>query len=190
MDAFQEWHWSEEHTHTIELRVAKVEHGVATLGRTLWMTKHVYQCARQRIGQKADQKKQPEREQKVPRKGTGCRCQIVIKCYPHTPVVLGRYLTEHNHELGAENMIYTRLSDGSRQHMKSLLIQKVDAGEIVSTSLFDRRLYLIQYCRSGSFARRRLTVAATNSSTLVMLAALQEFWTQKPSAYIPRMVFP
>ncbi|KAI9429472.1 hypothetical protein H4582DRAFT_1763387, partial [Lactarius indigo] len=113
MDAFHEWHRNEECTHTIEMRVAKVEHGAATLGRTLWMTKHVYRCACQRIGQKADQKKHPERQNKVPRKGTGCHCQIVIKCYPHTPVVLGRYVSEHNHELGANNMVYTRLSDGA-----------------------------------------------------------------------------
>jgi hypothetical protein len=133
MEAFQEWRRSEERAHTIELRVAKVEYGAETLGRTLWTKKHVYRCARQRIRQKADQKKHPERQQKVLRKGTGCRCQIVIKSYPHTPIVLGRYLTDHNHELGADNMIYTRLSDGSRQQIKSMLIQKVDAGEIVST---------------------------------------------------------
>src|SRR6266571_7011660 len=97
-----------ERTHTIELRVAKVKHGAETLGRTLWTTKHVYHCTRQRIGQKADQKKHPESQRKVPRKGTGCCCQIIIKRYPHTPIVLGRYAMDHNHDLGTGNMIYTR----------------------------------------------------------------------------------
>ena len=89
IDEFEEWCRSEECVHTIELRVAKVEHGAATLGRSLWMTKHVYRCARQRVGQRADQRTHPERQCKILRKGTGCRCQIVIKRYPHTPVVLG-----------------------------------------------------------------------------------------------------
>jgi hypothetical protein len=92
MEAFQEWCRTEECAHTIELRVAKVEHGAATLSRSLWTTKFVYRCARQRIGQKADQKKFPDRQQKLPRKGTGCHCQIVIKSYPHTTVILGRYV--------------------------------------------------------------------------------------------------
>ncbi|KAH9013382.1 hypothetical protein EDB83DRAFT_2200242, partial [Lactarius deliciosus] len=46
-------------------------------------------------------------------------------------IVLGRYAVEHNHELGEGNMIYTRLSDGARQQMRSLLTQKVDSQEIV-----------------------------------------------------------
>jgi len=141
MEAFHEWRRSEERAHTIEFTVAKVEHGTKTLGRTLWTTKHVYRCARQRIGQKADQKKHSEWQHKVPRKGTGCLCQIVIKRYPHTPIVLGRYVTEHNHELGAGNMMYTRLSDGAREQMRSLLLQKVDTREIVRVNLiFDRQL--------------------------------------------------
>ena len=65
----------------IELRVAKVKHGVTTLGRALWMTKHVYRCTCQQVGQKADQKTHPERQRKILRKGTGCCCQIVIKQY-------------------------------------------------------------------------------------------------------------
>ena len=89
IDEFEEWCRSEECVHMIELRVAKVEHGTATLGRSLWTTKHIYRCARQRVGQRADQRTHPEWQCKIPRKGTGCRCQIVIKRYPHSPVVLG-----------------------------------------------------------------------------------------------------
>ncbi|KAH8996261.1 hypothetical protein EDB92DRAFT_1793988, partial [Lactarius akahatsu] len=62
----------------------------------------------------------------IPRKGTGCSCQIIIKHYLHTPIVLGCYAMEHNHELGSGNMIYTFLSDGAQQQMILLLIQKVD----------------------------------------------------------------
>jgi hypothetical protein len=38
---------------------------------------------------------------------------------------------EHNHDLSADNLVYTRLSDGTRQQIMSLLIQKVDTREIV-----------------------------------------------------------
>ena len=135
IEAFHEWRQSKERTHTIELRVAKVKHGAEMLGRTLWTTKHVYCCARQRIGQKADQKKHPESQRKVPRKGTGCHCQIIIKRYLHTPIVLGHYAMEHNHNLGMGNMIYMCLLDGTQQQMKLLLIQKVDTQEIVCVNL-------------------------------------------------------
>jgi CRISPR/Cas system-associated protein endoribonuclease Cas2 len=117
-----------------ELRVAKVEHA-ETLGQSLWTMKQVYHCACHRIGQKANQKKHLEQQQKVPRKGTGCCCQIVIKCYPHMPTVLGQYVANHNHELGNGNVIYMRLSGGAWHQMKSLLIQKVDSQEIACASL-------------------------------------------------------
>ena len=133
MEAFHEWCRSEESTHMIKLRVAKVEYRAKTLGRTLWTTKHVYWCAHQRVGQKADQKKNPDQQQKIQRKGTGCHCQIIIKSYPHTPIVLGRYVSDHNHELGEGNMIYTCLSDSAWQQMKLLLMQKVAPQEIICT---------------------------------------------------------
>jgi hypothetical protein len=139
LEAFHEWRRNEESAHTIELRIAKTEYGTKTLGRTLWTIKYVYRCTRQRIGQKADQKKNPERQQKVPRKGTGCNCQIIIKLYLHTPIVLGRYATEHNHELGESNIMYTCLLDGARQQIRSLLIQKVAAQEIVRINQSDRQ---------------------------------------------------
>ena len=190
IDAFEEWRRSEERAHTIELRVAKVEHGAGTLGRTLWTTKHVYRCARQRVGQKADQITHPERQRKTPRKGTGCRCQIVIKRYPHTPVVLGRYVTEHNHDLGANNLPYMRLSDGARQQIMSLLIQKVDTREIVRFLIHDQGHQIFIYKNSsGSFARQPLTAVATNSLTLEILVVPPAFWMQKPSACTLKMLY-
>ena len=106
IDEFEEWCQSEEHMHTIKLRVVKVEHSVVTLGRSLWMTKHVYQCMHQWVGQRADQRTHPEQQCKIPRKGTSCCCQIIIKCYPHTPIVLGQYVVEYNHSLSADNLTY------------------------------------------------------------------------------------
>ena len=87
----------------------------------------------QRVGQKVDQKRNPEWQQKIQRKGTGCHCQIVIKSYPHMPIVLGCYVSDHNHELGEGNMIYTCLSDRAQQQMKSLLMRKVAPQEIIHT---------------------------------------------------------
>ena len=127
--------------HTIELRVAKVKHGTATLGRSLWTKKHVYLCAQQQIGQRADQKTHPERQHKIPRKGTGCHCQIVIKRYLHMPIVLGQYVAEHNHDLGTDNLTYMRLSDSARQQIMPLLIQKVDTHEIVCIIILPKSRY-------------------------------------------------
>jgi hypothetical protein len=55
-----------------------------------------------------------------------------VKQYPHTSTVLGRYVTEHDHEIGAANIAYTRLSGAARERIKTMLIQKIAPREIVS----------------------------------------------------------
>ena len=190
IDTFEEWRRSEERAHTIKLRVAKVEHGTGTLSRTLWTMKHVYRCACQRVGQKADQITHPEWQRKTPRKGTGCRCQIVIKRYPHMPVVLGCYVTEHNHDLGANNLPYMHLSDSARQQIMSLLIQKVDTREIVHFLICDQGHQIFIYKNSSrSFVWQPLTAVTTNLLTLEILVVPPAFWMQKPSTCTLKMLY-
>jgi hypothetical protein len=60
-----------------------------------------------------------------------CKCKIVIKIYPHTPTILGRYEEEHDHEVGIANIKHMRMSPAARLQIKSMLVMKIDPREIV-----------------------------------------------------------
>jgi transposase len=114
----------------------------AVFGNTtlwLWTRKRIYVCSRQRSGGPSKyQKKHPERHRKLESKKTGCRCRVVIKQYPHTETILGRYTNKHDHEIGQANAAYTRPSRNAREQIKTKLMQNVDPKEIVGieTSFF------------------------------------------------------
>jgi hypothetical protein len=65
-------------------------------------------------GQKKYEKKHPDWQCKIDSKKIGCRCQIEIKCYPHTLTILGHYAEEHDHKIQLANVTYTRLSQAAR----------------------------------------------------------------------------
>ena len=46
---------------------------------------------------------------------------------------MGHYAANHNHEIGAANIAYTRLSGTSQKQIKDMLTQKVDCRQIVSS---------------------------------------------------------
>ena len=56
----------------------------------------------------------------------------MIKFYPHTPTILGRYVAEHNHKIGEANIAFTRLSGTTQEQIKTMLTQKIDRDQIVS----------------------------------------------------------
>jgi hypothetical protein len=125
---FDMWRREEERIYSIEL--------VGSTSRTggkLWSRRQLYVCGREASGGGTYEKKHPERERKIATKKSGCRCCITIKLYPHTSTVLGRYVAEHDHEIGFANIAYTRLSGASRERIKAMLTQKIDRYEIVSS---------------------------------------------------------
>jgi hypothetical protein len=122
IDEFDAWHRSEELANSIELIASSTVHG-----GTLWTRKRIYVCSRQRSGGPSKyQKKHPERHRKLESKKTGCRCRVVIKQYPHTETILGRYTNKHDHEIGEANAAYTRLSRSrnAREQIKTKLMQQ------------------------------------------------------------------
>jgi len=66
-------------------------------------------------GEKIYEKQHLDRERKSEMKKTGCGCHIDIKQYPHTSTVLGCYVAEHDHEIGAANIAYTCLSGATQE---------------------------------------------------------------------------
>jgi hypothetical protein len=124
---FDAWRRTEELANSIELIGSTVAHG-----GPLWSKRRFYVCSRQLSGGKSKyQKKHPERFTKIGSKKTGCDCKVVIKHYPHTPIILGRYEDEHNHEVGLANIAYMRMSQAARVQIRNMLEMKIDPKEIV-----------------------------------------------------------
>ena len=124
---FNAWHQTEELAYSIEFITAQV-----TNGKALYLEKRDYMCSRQESGGEVPyQKKHPDRQCKIGSKKSGCACQITIKHYHHTEMILGRYAEEHDHELGVENIAYTRLLWEAQDHIRSMLHQRVDPREIM-----------------------------------------------------------
>ena len=125
---FEKWHETEQHAWSIELVSSSTRPGGKLYSR--WQ---LFVCGRQESGgDRGYEKKHPEREPKIGIRKSGCGCHIVVKQYPHTSTVLGRYVAEHDHEIGDANIAFTRLSGATRERIKTMLIQKIAPREIVS----------------------------------------------------------
>ena len=124
---FDAWHQMEELAYSIEFITMWV-----TNGKALYLEKHDYVCSHQASGGEVPyQKKHPDWQHKIRSKKSGCACQITIKCYHYTEMILGQYAEEHDHELGVENIAYTQLSREAQDQIRSMLHQRVDPWEIV-----------------------------------------------------------
>ena len=124
---FNAWRREEELHYSIELIASRVR----SRG-TFWTQNQLYVCSRQLSGgRKEHEKKKPDWNRKIGSKKTGCRCRVIIKLYPHTDTILGNYRNEHDHEVGSDNIAYTRMSGVVWEQIKSMLVQKVDQKEIV-----------------------------------------------------------
>jgi hypothetical protein len=128
---FYTWRRQEELMFSIELILSRTSRPTSN-GPPLFTQKREYRCSRQHTGGVSKyKKKHPDRTQKISSKKTGCRCQIMIKTYPHTQIVLGRYIADHDHEIGSANIAYTRMSHAAREKIISMLEQKMGHKEIV-----------------------------------------------------------
>ena len=126
---FEAWRREEELAYSIELITSSTLHG-----GNLWTLKRIYVCSHQLSGgQSKYQKKLPDRQCKIGSKKTGCRCRIIVKYYPHTSAILGRYASEHDHEIGLANIAYTQMSRVAQEKIKHKLALKIDPREIVRT---------------------------------------------------------
>jgi hypothetical protein len=127
IDEFEAWLKGEQLADSIEFIVSSTK-----TGTRLWTKKRTYVCSRQMSGgQKKYEKVHPDWQRKLDSKKTGCRCQIEIKHYPHTLIILGRYAKQHDHQIQLANVAYTRLSQAARDQIKVMLKWKVDQKEIV-----------------------------------------------------------
>jgi hypothetical protein len=132
----EKWLKGEQEEKCIELRKKEVVCNKAK-GTRRWLAKHIYVCARQGTGSKSKYvKKNPDWNRKVPSKRleTGCQCRLVVRTYPNTEKVLGKYTSEHDHAIGMENLRFTQLPNDVRMRIADLLRMGVSRENIVRMS--------------------------------------------------------
>jgi len=122
---FDKWCQEEERIYSIKFIPS------STLARGKhWSWHQLFVCRHKRSGGYV--KQHPRRENKIRTRKSGCCCEIVIKQYPHTSIVLGRYIAKHDHEVGFANIAYLHLSSTAWERIKAMLTQKVERHEIMS----------------------------------------------------------
>ena len=82
-------------------------------------------------GQKKFEKKYPDQQCKIDSKKTSCHCQIEIKHYLHTLIILGHYKDKHDHKIQLANVTYVCLSHAAWNQINVMLKQNFDKMEIV-----------------------------------------------------------
>ena len=124
---FDMWHQTEELAYSIKFITAWV-----TNEKALYLEKHDYVCSHQASrGEVPYQKRHPDQQCKIGSKRSGYTCQITIKRYHYTEMILGQYAEEHDHKLGIENIAYTQLLWEAQDQIRSMLHWRVDPQEIV-----------------------------------------------------------
>ena len=132
-DAFLAWVASEESNKTIELVMSQTERSTDSPD---WWEQSMLHCSRGFMGGKTDYQKRHEWERKIPSKKTGCECNLTIKRYLDTTVILGKYHDEHNHPLGNDNLRFLRLLDKIRNLVMDMVHIGIESKVIVSHTSF------------------------------------------------------
>ena len=134
---FGEWLAAEESKNSIELVVSQVFRSDSPV----WRERRVLRCAREYTGGKQARENTGPSERKIPSKKTGCRCCLTIKRYPDTEKIRGRYEDQHDHEIGEENLRFTRLTDTTKDLVMDMVHMGIDPKAIVrGNSIFVSRL--------------------------------------------------
>jgi hypothetical protein len=128
-ETFKAWLENEQTAQSIELRPSKIERG-----STLYSTNQIFRCARNGTGGVKHYQKKTTRERKIESKRLpdGCPCRVQIKTYPHTAVILGKYISGHSHAIGMENLKFVRMRESTREMIVGMLRYGKNDKDIVS----------------------------------------------------------
>ncbi len=128
-EAFKDWLDNEQTAQSIELRPSKIERGSA-----LYTTNQIFRCARNGTGGLKLYQKKTMRERKIESKriAGGCPSLVQIKTYPHTSVVLGKYISNHSHAIGMENLKFIQMRDSTCEMIARMVRYGKNDKDIVS----------------------------------------------------------
>ena len=128
-DKFQEWLAAEESDNT-ELIVSHTKYPADS---QLWQERRLLRCSREFTGGNVNYQKKTQWERKIPSKKTGCQCCLIIKLYPGTETILGKYENQHDHPVGDDNLRFTRLSGKIRNLVMDMVYSGIDSKIIVES---------------------------------------------------------
>ncbi|KAF9070339.1 hypothetical protein BDP27DRAFT_1402045 [Rhodocollybia butyracea] len=121
MDHFQARRGQEQKKQAIELLCARTfSEDDAKHDQGRYLQRQYFVCARHGTGGQ----KKPKGlvwNRKIARKRMGCPCRLVVKSYPDTAVILGKYESHHNHDIGNANLRFTRISKDTKELIAGLL---------------------------------------------------------------------
>ncbi|KAF6745149.1 hypothetical protein DFP72DRAFT_1091715 [Ephemerocybe angulata] len=100
-------------------------------GRERWHKKLIYVCSRGNSGGRKKYHKRTTQTRKIPHKGTGCKCRLTLTVPRDSSPIIGRYVPAHNHELGASNARYTRISTKTRREVEGMLRMGMDPEKVL-----------------------------------------------------------
>ena len=117
-EAFKDWLDNEQTAQFIELRPLKIEHG-----SILYTTNQIFQCVCNETGSFKAYQKKTTHERKIKSKwiASSCPCHVQITTYPHTAVVLGKYIINHSHPIGMNNLKFIWMRDSTCEMIASML---------------------------------------------------------------------
>ena len=133
-EAFRAWLDNEQIAQSIELRPFKIERGSA-----LYTTNQIFRCTRNGTGGVKHYQKKTAQEQKIENKHlpNSCPCCVQIKMYLYTTVVLGKYISNHSHAIGMQNLKFVWMRDSTWEIIASMLRYRRNDKNIVSDPLSD-----------------------------------------------------
>jgi hypothetical protein len=128
---FDAWRCQEQQSKSIEFVRKNVRSAGPGIG---WKQRHEYVCGRQGAGGEDNYVPKCDRKRNLEPKRIKCPCRLLVKTYPDTTKILGKYIQEHSHPIGRENVKFTRLSLGTKARIIEMLQMGVDSHRIVSKS--------------------------------------------------------
>ena len=135
---FEIWMQNEQKSKSIELKL----HDSYPSKQNSFLLRQRFVCGRNGTGgTKIYERKHPEWKRKIGKKVVGCPCSLIVKTYPDTTCVLGKYTDEHTHMLGQANLKFTHLSTAVRAQIAELLRRGVEAQHIVSGRIIPTYYY-------------------------------------------------
>ncbi len=130
-EEFQAWLAAEESEKAIQLIVSETKRSDSPD----WRNRRVLRCSREFTGGNSHYQKKNQWERKIPSKKTGCQCRLIIKQYPQTEIILGRYEDRHDHPLGDDNLRFIRLSGKIRNLVMDMVYTGIESKAIVESQL-------------------------------------------------------
>ena len=130
---FHKWRESEQRAHGVELRLSHTRRPQGSTKNAVFSGSRLFVCARQGTGGIKEYRRKTNREshQDSKRIEGGCPCSVLIKIYPHTGTILGRYTPDHSHPTGKDNLRYVRIRVPTLEQIMGLIRLGLSDREIV-----------------------------------------------------------